>query len=125
MLSVYFENFLTHHRRHIEPLAALRIAGATMYGGAEAIAVYHGGLWHVGREHYFLVAIASPATIQFENGPVRSAVWGPFDPAWLVNGAIRAGETQELALARLDEQTGAWHVYADGTFWSGVVFTAP
>ncbi|HQU44356.1 MAG TPA: hypothetical protein PK867_16165, partial [Pirellulales bacterium] len=60
--------------------------------------------------------------IHFENAAVQSPAIGPYHPAWLVNGAIRAGASQELALARLDEHSGAWHVYADRTFWSAAVF---
>ena len=123
MLSVYFENVITRYRRKVEPLASLKIIGTSlMDGDGSALAVYQGGLWKVDSEHFFVMAIESPTVIYFENGGVRSQVIGPYNPAWLVNGAIRAGSAQELALARLDEQSGAWHVYADRTFWSAVVF---
>lgn len=122
MLSVYFENVITRYRRKIEPIASLRIVGTSLEGGKGVLATYQGGLWQVDGEHFFVMGIESPTVIYFENGAVRSQVIGPFNPAWLVNGAIRAGSAQELALARLDEHSGAWHVYADRTFWSAVVF---
>lgn len=123
MLSVYFENVITRQRRKIEPRASLKIVGTSLADGDGGIlAVYQGGLWKVDGEHFFVMGIESPTVIYFENGGVRSQLIGPYNPAWLVDGAIRAGSAQELALARLDEQSGAWHVYADRTFWSAVVF---
>ena len=124
MLNVYFENVLTGQRRRIEPVALLKIAGTMLLDDRSApVAAYQGGLWRVGDEHFFVVGVESPTMIHFENAAVRSPAIGPYNPAWLVNGAIRAGQAQQLALARLDEQTGAWHVYADRTFWAGVVFS--
>lgn len=125
MLNVYFENVLTRHRMRISPVSLIKILGTSLLDGQNGVvAVYQGGLWRVGAEHFFVVGIESPTSIHFENAAVRSAPIGPYNPAWLVNGAIRAGQSQELALARLDEQSGAWHVYADRTFWSAAVFTA-
>lgn len=124
MLNVYFENVITRQRRHIEPVALLKIVGTSLFNEHNAaVAEYQGGLWRLAQEHFFVIGMESPTLIHFENAAIRSATIGPYNPAWLVNGAIRAGESQELALARLDEQTGAWHVYADRTFWSAAVFT--
>ena len=124
MLNVYFENVITHQRKHVEPFTSLRIVGTTLLDPHSAvIAVYQGGLWRVADDHFFVIGMQSPTVIHFENAAIQSPSIGPYNPAWLVNGAIRAGRAQELALARLDEQSGAWHVYADRTFWSAAVFT--
>ena len=125
MLNVYFENVITRQRKRISPVALLKIQGTSLFDGQnDVLAVYQGGLWRVDGEHFFVVGIESPTSVHFENAAIRSASMGPYNPAWLVNGAIRAGRSQELALARLDEQSGAWHVYADRTFWAAAVFTA-
>jgi hypothetical protein len=124
MLNVYFENVITHQRRRIRPVARLKIVGTMLLDDQSTqVAAYQGGLWRLGDEHYFVIGLESPTLIHFENAAIRSGPIGPYNPTWLVNGAIRAGESQELALARLDEQTGAWHVYADRTFWSAAVFS--
>jgi hypothetical protein len=124
MLNVYFENVITRQRRQIEPTASLKILGTSLFNDHNApVAEYQGGLWRLGHEHFFVIGVESPTLIHFENAAIRSATIGPYNPTWLVNGAIRAGESQELALARLDEQSGAWHVYADRTFWSAAVFS--
>ena len=124
MLHVYFENVMTRERRRIDPVARLKIAGTVLLDDRNTqVAAYQGGLWRVGDEHYFVVGLESPTLIHFESAASRSGSIGPYNPTWLVNGAIRAGESQELALARLDEQAGAWHVYADRTFWSAAVFS--
>ena len=124
MLSVYFENVITRQRKRIDPLLSLRIMGTNLLDGdRQAIAEYQGGLWKHDKQHFFIVGIESSCLIHFENASIRSEAHGPFNLAWLVNGAIRTGEAQESALARLDEHSGAWHVYADRTFWSAVVFT--
>lgn len=125
MLDIYFENVITRQRKRLAPLALLKVIGTSLFGPDNAVvAVYQGGLWRVDDDHFFVVGMESPTSIHFENASVRSETIGPFNPAWLVNGAIRAGQSQELALARLDEHSGAWHVYADRTFWSAAVFTA-
>ena len=124
MINVYFENVITRQRRRIEPVASLKIVGTSLVDGQSTqLAVYQGGLWRVGDDHFFVIGMESPTLVHFENAGIRSPSIGPYNPAWLVNGAIRAGEAQEFALARLDEQTGAWHVYADRTFWSAAVFS--
>lgn len=124
MLNVYFENVITRQRKRLSPVALLKILGTSLLDAQNAVvAVYQGGLWRVDGDHFFVVGMESPTSIHFENASVRSASIGPYNPAWLVNGAIRAGPSQELALARLDEHSGAWHVYADRTFWSAAVFT--
>ena len=124
MLNVYFENVITRQRRRIAPVGWLKIVGTFLLDGHnDQLAAYQGGLWRVGDEHFFVVGMESPTMIHFENAAIHSDAIGPYNPAWLVNGAIRAGEGQELALARLDEHSGAWHVYADRTFWSAAVFT--
>lgn len=123
MLNVYFENVITRQRKRIDPVPALKIRGtALLDGNDKPLAIYEGGLWRVGEAHYFVVGMESPTMIHFENAAIHSVPVGPFDPTWLVNGAIRVGAAQELALARLDEHSGAWHVYADRTFWSAAVF---
>src|SRR6185312_15088852 len=125
MLEIYFENVITRQRRHIGPQQSLRIAGVCLFGADGAVlAEYQGGLWRHENQHFFIVGIQSPVMIHFENAAIRSESHGPYNPAWLINGAIRIGESQETALARLDEQSGAWHVYADRTFWSTVVVCA-
>lgn len=124
MLNVYFENVITHRRRRIDPVPQLKIRGTAMLDcNNKPLAVYEGGLWRVGEDHYFVVGVETPTMIHFENAAIHSVSIGPFNPAWLVNGAIRAGAAQELALARLDEHSGAWHVYADRTFWAAAVFS--
>ena len=125
MLNVYFENVMTRERRRIEPIAMLRATGGSLFGDDVPLAQYQGGLWRYDGRHYFIVGIESPTVIQFENASIRSEVHGPYNPVWLVDGAVRAGESQETALARLDEPTGAWHFYPDRTFWSAVVFQSP
>lgn len=125
MLNIYFENVITRQRKRLAPLAFLKVQGTSLFDPENAVvAVYQGGLWRVDGDHFFVVGMESPTSIHFENASVRSATIGPYNPAWLVNGAIRAGQSQELALARLDEHSGAWHVYSDRTFWSAAVFTA-
>jgi hypothetical protein len=124
MLNVYFENVITRQRRRIEPVGLLKIVGTSLLDDHNAqVAAYQGGLWRIKDDHYFVIGMESPTLIRFENAAIRSASIGPFNPTWLVNGAIRAGQSQELALARLDEQSGAWHVYADRTFWAAAVFS--
>jgi hypothetical protein len=123
MLNVYFENVITRHRKRLAPVTALKIIGTSLLDAENTVlAVYQAGLWRVNGDHYFVVGVESPVSIHFENAMVRSTPIGPYNPTWLVNGAIRAGKSQELALARLDEHSGAWHVYADRTFWSAAVF---
>src|SRR5487761_605636 len=113
MLNVYFENVITRHRKRIAPVGSLRIVGTSLLDGHnDPLAAYQGGLWRLGDEHFFVVGVECPTMIHFENAAVHSAAIGPYNPAWLVNGAIRAGEEQQLALARLDEQSGAWHYAA-------------
>ncbi|HET6882061.1 MAG TPA: hypothetical protein VFI31_17980 [Pirellulales bacterium] len=125
MLNVYFENVITRYRKRLAPVTALKILGTSLLDGQNAVlAVYQAGLWRINGDHFFVVGVETPASIHFENATVRSETMGPYNQSWLVNGAIRAGQSQELALARLDEQSGAWHVYADRTFWSAAVFTA-
>lgn len=124
MLNVYFENVITRQRKRLGAVPLLKIQGTALLDGqAQPLAVYQGGLWRVGEEHFFVVGMESPTMIHFENAAIRSVPVGPYNPAWLVNGAIRAGASQELAVARLDEHSGAWHVYADRTFWSAAVFS--
>ncbi|HUY87191.1 MAG TPA: hypothetical protein VMV10_00500 [Pirellulales bacterium] len=125
MLNIYFENVLTHERKRIEPLATVRIVGGSMYGDQALLAEYDAGLWRLDEQHYFLVGIECPTVIHFENAGIRSETHGPYNPAWLVDGAVRAGESQGTALARLEESSGAWHCYADQTFWSAIVFQSP
>ena len=137
MLNVYFENVITRERRRVQPMSTLRIVGVALYGDEAPLAKYQGGLWRCEDKHYFIVGIECPTVIYFENasirsethGPynasIRSETHGPYNPAWLVDGAVRAGESQEVALARLDEPSGAWHFYPDRTFWSAVVFQSP
>lgn len=122
MLNIYFENVITRQRLRIDPQESLRIVGVALFGGdGAALAEYHGGLWRHGDAHFFIVGIESSTLIHFENAAIRSEPYGPYNPTWLINGAIRTGEAQQTALARLDEQSGAWHVYSDRTFWSTVV----
>ncbi|HEX5443275.1 MAG TPA: hypothetical protein VFW87_05590 [Pirellulales bacterium] len=124
MLSVYFENVITRQQKQLGPLPLLRVAGTSLVDQAGGIlAAYHGGLWRVGEEHFFVIGIQSPVVIHFEGDHQRSSQFGPYNPAWLIDGAVRAGLAQQHALARLDETSGTWHVYADRTSWSGVVFT--
>lgn len=124
MLSIYFENVITRQQKRMEPLASFKVVGTSLLDDQGAVlAAYQSGLWRVGEEHFFVIGIETPAIIHFENGDHRSPALGPYHPAWLVSGAIRAGQGQELALARLDEASGTWHLYADRTFWSTVVFT--
>ena len=125
MLNVYFENVITRERRRIEPISTLRAEGCSLYGDEVALAQYQGGLWRCGDGRYFLVGIECPTEVHFENAAIRSETHGPYNPAWLADGAVRAGEAQETALARLDESSGAWHCYLDRTFWSAVVFQSP
>ncbi|HVX14629.1 MAG TPA: hypothetical protein VHC22_25805 [Pirellulales bacterium] len=125
MLNVYFENVITRQRKRILPVALLKIQGTSLLDGQNALlAIYQGGLWRADDEHFFVVGVESLTAIHFENADIRSPSMGPYNPAWLVDGAIRAGRSQEVALARLDEHSGAWHVYADRTFWAAAVFTA-
>lgn len=125
MLNIYFENVITRQRKRLAPLALLKVLGTSLLDPENAVvAVYQGGLWRVNGDHFFVVGMESPTSIHFENASIRSETIGPYNPAWLVDGAIRAGQSQEVALARLDEHSGAWHVYADRTFWSAAVFTA-
>ncbi|HEX7449246.1 MAG TPA: hypothetical protein VF306_16955 [Pirellulales bacterium] len=125
MLSVYFENVITRQQKQMGSLPLLRVAGTRLLDHAGGVlANYHGGLWRVGEEHFFVIGIQSPVIVHFEGGDGQCSVrFGPYNPGWLIDGAVRAGRSQELALARLDEASGTWHVYADRTFWSGVVFT--
>lgn len=125
VLNVYFENVITRERRKIEPANMLRAVGGSLYRDDAPLAKYQGGLWRCDHRHYFIVGIECPTVIHFENASIRSETHGPYDPAWLVDGAVRAGESQETALARLDENSGAWHFYPDRTFWSAVVFQSP
>ena len=125
MLNVYFENVITRERRRVQPMSTLRIVGGALYGDEAPLAKYQGGLWRCEDKHYFIVGIECPTVIHFENASIRSETHGPYNPAWLVDGAVRAGESQEVALARLDEPSGAWHFYPDRTFWSAVVFQSP
>ena len=125
MLSVYFENVITRQQKQIGLLPLLRVAGTSLLDHAGGVlANYHGGLWRVGDEHFFVIGIQSSVLIHFEDGDGEcSARLGPYNPAWLIDGAVRAGKSQEVALARLDEASGTWHVYADRTFWSAAVFS--
>jgi hypothetical protein len=123
MLNIYFENVITRQRKHIAPVNLLKTLGTSLLDEQNArVAVYEDGLWRVDGERFFVIGMESPTLIHFENAAIRSPDIGPYNPAWLVSGAIRAGGAQELALARLDEQSGAWHVYADRTFWAAAVF---
>lgn len=124
MLSVYFENIVTRQRKRISALPLLKATGASlMDGDSQALAAYNGGLWRIADDHFFVIGIETPVTIHFENGDHRSPEMGPYHPAWIIAGAVRAGPSQELAVARLDEASGNWHLYADRTFWSSVVFS--
>lgn len=125
MLNIYFENVVTHERKHIDPLQTVRIVGGTLFGDQLRLAEYDGGLWRLDGQHYFVVRIDCPTTIHFENAGIRSETHGPYNPAWLVDGAVRAGQSQETALARLNDSSGAWHCYLDQTFWSAIVFECP
>lgn len=123
MLNVYFENVITRQRKTLGPVEQLKIRGTALLDSHDMpLALYEGGLWRVGQEHFFVIGMESPTIIHFENAGIRSLPIGPYNPAWLVNGAIRVGAAQEFAVARLDEHSGAWHVYADRTFWSSAVF---
>lgn len=124
MLRIYFENVITRRQKRIEPLTSFKAIGTSLVDGNGAVlAIHQGGLWQVGDEHFFVIGIESPVIVHFENGNHRSDAVGPYHPAWLTGGAVRAGTGQELALARLDEATCTWHQYADRTSWSAVVFT--
>ena len=124
MLRIYFENVITRQRKRLEPLDSLKVVGTSLVdGNGVVMGTHQGGLWQLGDEHFFVIGIESPVVIHFENGNHRSEAIGPYHPAWLTGGAVRAGPGQELALARLDETTCTWQLYADRTSWSAVVFT--
>ncbi len=97
----------------IGPAPYFRIEGGTLrIGPANAeVGTHQGGLWQIGGRYFTTLALETPTTIRFEGGDSCEGTHGPFDRVRLVDGVIRHGAHSGQLLARLDEESGSWHVY--------------
>jgi hypothetical protein len=116
MLTLAFENPITHDSETVGPVAYYRIVGSSLREGPldREVATYHEGTWHVGTRSFLSVRVGGPVTAEFRDGPsIPAAQFGPLEAATLMDGVLRYGPRLAHALARLDEDTAQWHVYPE------------
>ena len=127
MLSLTFEHPVHRETRAVGPAPYFRLAGNALRAGPDdaAVAVYEGGAWHVGGKSFLTVTVGEPATIRFEgDGEGCSGTHGPFEQVKLVDGAIRCGPKLRTLLAKFDEDSQSWFIYADQSSCPAAVLSA-
>jgi hypothetical protein len=90
--------------------------GNRLCAGPNGIVVgsYQHGVWTVGQSVFLIITPEAPTKIQFEeDGSNCSGEHGPFENVQLVDGAIRHGPKLSEVLARFDEKSQSWYIYAD------------
>jgi hypothetical protein len=127
MFKLTFEHPITGDVYHVGPVPYVRIDGSALKVGPDdrQIGHYQGGLWHVGGQSFTVIAAEAATRIHFEDPDgAASSTHGPFDGFKLVDGVIRYGGGFSGLLARYDDLTSTWYVYADQASWPTAVFTA-
>ena len=129
MLRLQFEHPVSRQVQIVGPAPYFRLSGDDLRAGPSdaVVATYRNGVWTLDGESYLTIAAEAPAAIRFEgngNSGSGGTTYGPFERLRVVDGAIRHGPNAVELLARLDEETQAWYVYAEQKNYS-VVILAP
>jgi hypothetical protein len=98
----------------VGPAPYFRIAGNSLRAGPGDVEVgyYADGAWHIGGKAFLTATADAPAKVRFEGS--GAGTHGPFEWVHLVDGAIRHGVNAAVVLAKFDEDSQQWHVYAEG-----------
>ncbi len=123
MLTLHFRNTVLGHAHAVGPLPSFHITGNVLTAGRE-VAVHQHGQWQLGGRGFPVVSTASPTVVSFKDDAGRTSERLLLGPIAFFDGILRHGlEFLEL-LARLDEPSGTWHLYADETEFPTAVFEA-
>jgi hypothetical protein len=116
MLTLQFEHPVSRQVQVVGPAPYFRISGDDLRAGPSdaIVATYRNGVWTLEGDSFLTIAAEVPAAIRFEdNGNPGGSSYGPYERLRVVDGAIRHGPNAIELLARLDERTQAWYVYAE------------
>jgi hypothetical protein len=118
MIKLQFEHPVSRQIQLVGPAPYFRLTGDDLRAGPNdtVIATYRNGIWTLDGDSFLTIAADEPTAIHFEDkGPDNpvAARYGPYELLRVVDGAIRHGPNAIELLARLDERTQAWYVYAE------------
>src|SRR6516225_8949317 len=127
MLTLQFEHPVSRQVQLVGPAPYFRISGDDLRAGPNdaVVATYRNGVWTLDGDSFLTIAAEAPAALRFEgSGTDGATTYGPFERLRVVDGSIRHGPNAIELLARLDEGTQAWYVYAEQKNYP-VVILAP
>ena len=127
MITLQFEHPVSRQIQTVGPAPYFRITGDDLRAGPNdaVVATYRNGVWTLDGDSFLTIASEAPAAIRFEGtGPPQGSTYGPYERLRVVDGAIRHGPNAIELLARLDEQTQAWYVYAEQKNYPFVVLAS-
>ncbi len=126
MIKLQFEHPVSRQIQLVGPAPYFRLTGDDLRAGPSdaVVATYRNGIWTLDGDSYLTIAAEDATAIRFEGNGNGGSLYGPYDRLRVVDGAIRHGPNAIELLARLDEGTQAWYVYAEQKNYP-VVILAP
>ncbi len=128
MISLQFEHPVSRQIQMVGPAPYFRLTGDDLRAGPNeaVVATYRNGVWMLEGDSYLTIACEATAALRCaSNGQPEELVCGPFERLRVVDGAIRHGPNGIELLARLDEGTQAWYVYAAQRNYREAVLALP
>ena len=128
MLTLHFEHPISNQIHMVGPAPYFRISGDDVRVGPNdaVVATYRNGIWTLDGTSFLTITVEVTAAIRFEgNGDPDGMSYGPFECLRVVDGAIRHGPNAIELLARLDEGTQAWYVYAEQRNYRVAILALP
>ena len=115
MLTLRFEHPTSRQTHTVGPAPYFVIRENSLRAGpgGEEVGFYADGLWHAAGHGFTAILPDAPATVHFgEDGDPSPDPLGPFENVAVVDGAIRHGPRLGRVLARFDEDSRTWYVFA-------------
>jgi hypothetical protein len=115
MIKLQFEHPVSRQIQLVGPAPYFRLSGDDLRAGPTdaVVATYRNGVWTLDGDSFLTIAAEEPTALRFEEEGDGATLYGPYERLRVVDGAIRHGPNAVELLARLDESTQAWYVYAE------------